>query len=559
MNEKKVPLRLVPTGIPGLDEVLGGGLPEYSLTLIAGSPGVGKTTLIHQLAFANATVERPALYFTVMGEPPLKMLRYQQQMEFFDSAKVGNAVRFVDLSKEALAGDLDQMLETIVQTVQDSNPAIVIVDSFRSVVRGVAETQLELQTFLQRLALHLASWETTSFLLGEYGEGELHNNALFTVADGIIWLSQTRDRNSVIRKMEIMKLRGLPSMAGLHTFRISSKGLSVFPRGPAFDGAKRVVSDARLEFGVPGLDQMLGGGAPEGDATLVAGPSGTGKTLLGTHFAAEAARKGERAVLAIFEEHPSDYLARAKNMGFDLQTMEDQGHLKILYMRPLDLSADEVLERTQQAVIETGAKRLVLDSLNGLELALAPDFRDEFRESLYRMTGRLTGRGVSILFTMEVMERFTDISFSHQSVSFLAQNILYMRYVEIEGRLRRMLAVIKMRRSQHSPELREYTITSAGMRVLSSLSGYQGLLTGVPTAGPGTKATIAPGLIPQEQMVLEQLRATPKVSEAALAQDLGTEAEIVRRALARLTELEYATTERLDGAVVYRATGPTAD
>jgi circadian clock protein KaiC len=471
-DSKNSSLRLLATGVPGLDEVLGGGLPEYSFNLLAGPPGAGKTTLMHQLLFANATAERPALYFTVVGEPPLKMLRYQQQMDFFDPQKIGSAIRFVDLSPELLGGDLGKVVDKLVEHVKESSPALVVVDSFRTVLRtqAAAGAELELQGFLQRLALHLTGWQVTSFLVGEYGEDEIHDNPVFTVADGILWLSQQRERNSVVRKLEVMKMRGRATVPGLHTLRMSAGGIHIFPRASAFDaGQQRQIGGGRTRTGVSGLDDLLGGGLPVGDTTLIAGPSGTGKSLLSTQFIAEGLNRGEAGVLAVFEEHPQDYLARAKDMGFDLQPMVEQNRLSVLALRPLDLSADEILFQVQQAVERLGARRLVIDSLNGLELALAPNFRQDFRESLYRLMGRLTGGGVGVMMTVEVAEAFDQIQFSPHEVSFLAQNILFLRYVEIEARLRRMITVIKMRRSAHSSDMCEYEITDRGMRILEPL------------------------------------------------------------------------------------------
>ena len=193
----KVVIRKLPTGVPGLDEILGGGLPEYSFNIIAGSPGCGKTTLAHQIVFANATPERPALYFTVLGEPAIKMLRYQQQFDFFDVSKLNNAVRFINLSQVVLDNDLNAVLEEIVKEVVAVGPSVVVVDSFRTVVRkaSVGTPELELQGFVQRLALHLTSWQATTFLIGEYTEGEIRDNPVFTVADGLYWLYQQVDRN----------------------------------------------------------------------------------------------------------------------------------------------------------------------------------------------------------------------------------------------------------------------------------------------------------------------------------------------------------------------------
>jgi circadian clock protein KaiC len=509
--------------------------------------------------FATASAERPALYFTVVGEPPLKMLRYQQQMAFFDPEKVGTVIRFVDLSHDLLNGDLAVVLEKIVQHVQQNNPGIVIVDSFRTVVRGtlgVAGDHLELQAFLQKLAIHLTSWQVTSFLVGEYGETEMADNPVLTIADGIIWLSQSHERNSSVRKMEVIKVRGLSSAPGLHTFRISSEGITIFPRTTSRllqskDGA-RFISKQRALIGVPALDEMLGGGLPTGDATLIAGPSGTGKTVLATHFIAEGVKSGEPGVVAIFEEHPEDYLARAKDIGFDLEEMAKQNKLKVLYLRPLDLSADEILHRVQEAVAEIGATRLVIDSLNGLELALAPTFRDDFRESLYRLIGRLTGGGVSIVLTIEVMEMFTEIKFSPHEVSFLAQNIFFLRYIEIEGRLRRVLAIIKMRRSAHSHDLCEYEITSGGLRLLAPLSEYEGILRGVPTRRIGSSHSPALGVTQQERKVLEQLTTRQEATVADLARATGLASGDLSQALARLLQLNYVIEVLDDGQTTYR-------
>ena len=295
----RVTIKQLPTGVPGLDEILGGGLPEYSFNIIAGAPGSGKTTLAHQIMFANATPERPALYFTVLGEPAIKMLRYQQQFTFFDHAKMDGAIRFINLSQLVLDQDLGAVLDAIVKEVEASNASIVVVDSFRTVVRKALNnaSEMELQGFVQRLALHLTSWQATTFLIGEYVEGELRDNPVFTVADGLFWLYQSVERNSIVRKMQVMKLRGQESVPGLHTFRITEHGLQTFPRtfGLTDNKSDHVKGRRRLSTGVPELDALMGGGIPEGDSLLVAGPSGAGKTVLGIQFIAEGLRRVSRA------------------------------------------------------------------------------------------------------------------------------------------------------------------------------------------------------------------------------------------------------------------------
>ena len=481
--KERVTIRKIPTGVPGLDEILGGGLPEYSFNIIAGAPGGGKTTLAHQVMFANATPERPALYFTVLGEPAIKMLRYQQQFEFFDSAKLNTSIRFINLSQVVLDQDLDALLAEIIKEVEAVQPGIVVVDSFRTVVRKAAggTGKADLQGFVQRLALHLTSWQATTFLIGEYTKGEVRNNPVFTVADGLFWLSQQIERNSIVRKLQIRKLRGQASVPGLHTFRITAAGVEAFPRTFGLTGRTKKARDLRrLSSGIPELDAMLGGGVPEGDSLLIAGPSGSGKSVLATQFIADGLSRGEPGIVAIFEERPEEYSVRAATLGMDFEAPQQDGKLTILYLRPLDLSVDETMREVISAVERTGAKRLVIDSLAGFELALAPGFREDFRESLYRMIGALTRTGVTIVSTVELVESFTELALSPYAISFLSDDIIRLRYVEIASELRKVLMVVKMRGGNHSKEIREYEITSEGLQVGGRLTGYRGLISGIP-------------------------------------------------------------------------------
>jgi len=485
----KVMIHQIPTGVRGFDDILGGGFPEFSMTLIGGAPGCGKTTLVHQLAFANATAERPALYFTVLGEPVIKMLRYQQQFSFFDEAKVGGAVRFINLSDLVMEKDLDAVLDEIIKQVTAANAGVVVVDSFRTLARKAAGAigEIEVQSFIHRLSQFLTSSETTTFLVGEYAEAEIRDNPLFTMVDAIIWLSQVTDRNSVVRKLQVMKLRGQASVPGLHTIRITDDGMQTFSRSLGLDSKKRKPAERRrLSIGIPDLDRMLGGGILEGDSLLVAGPSGTGKSALATQFIAEGLRQGEAGVMAIFEERPEGYTNRADSFGLDLKAAEMKGSLEILYLRPLDLSVDETMQAILDSIQRVGATRLVIDSLVGFEMALAPGFRADFRESLYRMIGALTGAGITILSTVEVEDNFTSLQFSHYAISFLTDDIIRLRYVEIDGQLRKTMVVIKMRGGNHSKDIREYVITDKGVVVIHPRrTDYSQLVTGIPNrTGP---------------------------------------------------------------------------
>ena len=489
-----VKIRKLPTGVPGLDQILGGGVPEFSFNLIGGAPGAGKTTLAQQIMFGLSGAKRPALYFTVVGEPALKMLRYQQQFTFFDSARVNESIRYVNLSQDLVNGTLEKLLKRIIDEVEATNPGVVIVDSFRTV--AVAERQpdqggLGLQHFVQQLAVRLTSWEATTFLVGEYPTSDAED-PVFTVADGLLWLDQSLDRNSMVRKMQVKKMRGQAPIPGLHTFRITDDGIQVFPRvlvgsedkgQPTAEGTKRGPRK-RLSIGVKGLDEMLGGGIPAGYSMLVAGPSGSGKSVLASEFISEGARRGECGVIAVFEKRPNEY-SHDGSSGKRFDKLIRDGKVTILQSRPLDLSLDEMLYEIIDSLNRRNARRLVIDSLSGFELALAPTFREDFRESLYRMVTVLTGMGITIMMTAEVEDSYTDLRFSPHGTAFLTDAIIMQRYIVFKGQLQRIMGVVKVRGSVHSKDLRAFEITEDGIVMGETLGGYEGLLTGSPELKAG--------------------------------------------------------------------------
>ncbi len=484
----KVSIGRLKTGVPGLDNLLGGGLPEFSFNLIAGTPGSGKTTLAHQIMFSLASPTNRALFFTVLGEPPLKMLRYQQQFSFFDIDKVSASIRFVNLTNDLVEGDFDRVLSRIAQELKDFAPSLVFVDSFRSVVQAGKKMEAggaDMQRFVQQLGLQMTSWQATTFLIGEYLLPESESSPVFTVADGILWLSQNMHRNSMVRKIQVVKIRGQAQVPGLHTFRISDQGIQVFPRAIIKQSlapeavTKAAPQAARLAMGTPGLDDMLGGGLPKGYSLLVVGPSGSGKTILSTEFLAEGARRGEPGVIAAFEKSPSQLLGNMK-----LHSMIQAGQVGVIDTRSLDLSIDETLNDLIDMITRMQAKRVVIDSLSGFELALAPEFSEDFRGSLYRMIAELTGMGVTILMTSELEDRYTDLRFSPYGSALLADAILVLRYVEIEGQFKRVVSVVKVRGSAHSKDIRLFDITDAGIVLGETLSGYYGITTGSPIINP---------------------------------------------------------------------------
>jgi circadian clock protein KaiC len=257
------------------------------------------------------------------------------------------------------------------------------------------------------------------------------------------------------------------------------------PQGPR---AASPLSQARVAMGVPRLDDMLGGGLPAGYSLLVAGPSGSGKTILATAFLAEGVRRGEPGVMVAFEQTPSQSRTRA------IDAMVRAGQIGLINTRSLDLSMDEIVARLSALIERMQATRVVIDSLSGFELAVAPSFRADFRESLFRMVAVLSNLGVTVLLTSELEDRYTDLRFSPYGSAFLTDAIVVQRYIEVASHLKRVMAVVKVRGSAHSNALRQFEITDAGIVIGDPVGDYEGLLGGRPTLIPASaSAPLAAG------------------------------------------------------------------
>jgi circadian clock protein KaiC len=443
-------------GEPRLDAVLGGGLPANAINMLVGLPGTGKTILAQQYVFANATLERPALYLSTVSEPFDKILRYGQTLSFFDPKAVGHSVFYDDLGTVINDHGLTGALERINALLKDRRPGLMVIDSFKalSAYAGGAE----FRAFLHNLSSHLSVFPVSSFWVGEYGEEESAEAPEFAVADAIISLSTARAAERETRFLRVLKLRGSRFAPGRHAYRIAENGIDVFPRlADRTDVTDYALDAARHSSGIAALDEMLADGYWPGASTLCAGPSGCGKTLMGLHFVFNGVRQGEPGVLATFQEHPTLLARIIGEFGWSL----DEEHVELMYRSPVDLYIDEWVYDLLAAVERTGARRVLIDSLTDLQFAAPDEIR--FREYMYSLVQRFSRQGVSLFMTSELPDLFQVTRLSEFGVSHLSDNVVLLQYIRDETTVRRTLIVLKTRGSRHEPEIREFRITPEGI------------------------------------------------------------------------------------------------
>lgn len=464
----------VTTGVSDLDTILGGGLPLNSLNVIAGSPGTGKTILAQQLIYANARPDAPALYLTTLSEPAPKMLRYLQRFPFYDEDKLFGddaCIAYRDIAELIRSKSFAALPELLTDLLRDHRPAFLVIDSFKA-LRELGSAGPELRRVLFDLGGELAARSCTTVLVGEYTAKEVLELPEFAIADGIVHLVNRQYGTRDERYLRVFKLRGSSYHAGEHAFRVTSQGLSVFPRlvTPARPPAHASYAE-RISTGVAGLDAMIGGGLRRGSATLVAGSAGTGKTLLGLQFLFAGIAAGEHGLLINFQENPSLLHHLIAERGLDVHELDEGGRLTSLYMSPVEMNIDDVVQRSLAALAARPVRRVVIDSLGDLEAAATDPLR--FRGYVYALMQMFAVAGVTSYATMESLIDPSYSSFTQVGASHISDNVIALRHFA-EGpdpncALGRTLAVIKCRGSDHDHHIRRMTITARGVEVEGAL------------------------------------------------------------------------------------------
>ena len=452
----------LPSGHEPLDEVLGGGLPANGISLIAGMPGTGKSVIAQQYVFRNARPERPAVYFSTVSEPLEKIVRFGQDLDYFDRAAIGESVFYEDLGTVVAAGGLAAISERLAVVLKERRPGLVVIDSFKA-LHAFSESDGDFREFLHALAGMLGALAVSSLLVGEYEDTEIGSLPEFAVADAIVRLSSERIGQRAVRFLTIQKLRGSGFRSGQHAYRISSSGLHLFPRlADTLIEAEYEFDGARVSSGIPALDEMLGDGYQPGSSTLLAGPSGSGKTLVGLHFIFGGARHGDPGVIASLQENRTQLQRVTRGFGWSLK----EPNVEMMYRSPVDIYIDEWVYELIQVVERTGAKRVLIDSLADLQLTVTD--RTRFQEFTYSLVQRFSQHGVSVMMTIESPELFQAQRLPDSAVSHLADNVVLLSYVHEHNSISRAMTVLKSRASHHQSAICPFTIGPQGIALARS-------------------------------------------------------------------------------------------
>ncbi|HEX6266840.1 MAG TPA: ATPase domain-containing protein [Burkholderiales bacterium] len=449
------------SGNAELDEILGGGFPRNSIHIIMGAPGTGKTILAEQLCFANASADCPVLYLATFSEPLPKLIGFLQSFSFAKVEQLGSQIVYEYIGEELLTAP-ERIPERVQELIALYRPKIIVIDSFKALADLMPERSAWRRT-LDAVAGMLSAYDTTTFLVGEYTSDMLTHLPEFAVADGVVDLTREERGSRDERFFRVLKLRGSGFLAGRHPVHLNRDGLQAFRRflTPTAPADYRPVFE-RLKSGIAGLDEMVATGFLRGTATLVAGPSGAGKTSIGLHFLLTGVAEGEPGLLVGFQESPRQ-LARAMGaLGSDPGNVFGPGKLDHFYTSPVELQIDSVANEIVQRIEKHGVKRIVIDAVSDLEKASTDTVR--YRDFLYSLTQMFAARKVTSMLLVESAGLFPGHGITGYEVSYMSDNIVLLEML-LGDDLARTIRIIKSRGSQHDGARHALRITQEGIKV----------------------------------------------------------------------------------------------
>jgi circadian clock protein KaiC len=466
------------TGVKGLDEILGGGLIEGGLYLIEGVPGAGKTIMSSQISFHMARQGKKVLFTTLIAESHGKLLGHLESLAFFDRSLIADRIVLLSGYQELLRDGLEGLLKFIATVIHDRRPEFLVIDGFSTAV-DLCRSGAELARFIHELNTLITGYRCTTLLLAPLGGNARHPE--HTLVDGLLELNVVTRGMRRTRLLEVHKQRGSAHLEGRHQFSITNEGVQITPRLEAAIAA-RGIEPAEIfgvePMGVPSLDRMLSGGLPAASTTAVLGAPGAGKTTFGLHFLHAGLVSGAKALYFGFYEAPGRLLRNAAAVGMDLSPFVADGRLALMWNAPLEVSIDKLALALIARVKRDGIQRVVIDGIEGFLTNTL--FEERFSLFATALTLELRALGATTLITEELDLFTAEIKSKAFQVSALIENVVVLRYVEIESELRRLISVLKLRGRSADPAIRELTIGAQGLVVGDKFRFAGKTLTGSP-------------------------------------------------------------------------------
>ncbi|WP_129640840.1 ATPase domain-containing protein [Peristeroidobacter agariperforans] len=480
-------LERVATGVPGLDDVLKGGFFEGAVYIVRGTPGAGKTILANQICFHQARQGKRALFVTLLAENHARMLQHLEQMGFYDARLIPKYVYYISAFRVLEENGLKGMMDLLRREMRAHDASILILDGLIA-VEETSTSDREFRKFIHELQAHAAAAGCCTLLLTNGRRGEYHPE--HTMVDGLVTLEDVPYGKRRQRELEVRKFRGSASLRGRHPFQITDDGLVVHPRPESrFLRNAGIANAGRISTGITQLDAMTGGGLIADSSTLLLGPSGAGKTTLGTAFL-QCSSKAEPGLHFGFYEAPDRLIANAQAIGIDLKSKVAAGHLEISWRPPFERILDSLGNELIEAVRRRKVKRLFIDGWGGF--AGTAETSDRLSPFFAALTNELRSLGVTVVCAMETPNLIgPELQVPATGISAVTENMILLRYSEYQGQLRRLISIMKVRGGGFDPKLREFEIGAQGLRFVDSFKTAEGVLSGYSTERPNTAAAPA--------------------------------------------------------------------
>ncbi len=460
-TDNVAPIERLRSAVPGLDQILGGGLFRTGVYIIQGLPGCGKTILANQICYGHVAEGGSAVYVTLLAESHSRMIQHLSTLSFFDVKAFPDKLAYISAFHDLESAGLKGLMGVLRREMRTRKVGVLVLDGLVAASEGSSD--LDLKKFVHELQSIAVLQDCTVLLLTS---GNIHRMAAeHTMVDGLIELEDKLFEARSERSIQVRKFRGAGPLRGKHGLRIDNDGISVFPRIESV--YRSATPDAMREevttSGIPTLDAQLAvKGIPKASSTVAIGSTGTGKTTMGLHFL-HASTADEPGLHLSFFEGPDRLRTKARSLGLPLETLESSGVVELMWQAPGETMLDEIAARLLAAVARRGVRRLVIDGLSGfLEAAVYQERLNRFFSCL---VNELRNRRVTVLMTLETRDVVSSVIPMPWGVSGIVDNLFFLRFVHDEGHVERLLTIIKMRDTDYQAGLRRLHIDAQGMHI----------------------------------------------------------------------------------------------